>query len=290
MNIRHLRDAYINHCNKYLSFSTIQTYKSCFKYLDVIDNISVQDIKHNDLIAIINNICRSPKTINNIISSLQSLLRYAVDIELIDQSPAAKLRRCKVPEKIIKVITKEQSTKLINMLRKHDDMVGLFYAIAFTTGMRTGELYALQWDDILWQEQKIAIHSAIVCNQLKSTKTNKVRYINVSANGFSYLEELQAITGNMSKHLFIHNGSTFMQNNDKKRRLLWVQCCKLCNIKKIKPSATRHTYASLYLSAGAKPLWVAQQLGHSSVTTTYKFYGRWINSQENQEQANLVLL
>ena len=40
----------------------------------------------------------------------------------------------------------------------------------------------------------------------------------------------------------------------------------------------RHTYASLLLSAGVPLLYVAQQLGHTKPTITFKYYARWIPS------------
>jgi integrase len=42
------------------------------------------------------------------------------------------------------------------------------------------------------------------------------------------------------------------------------------------PPRTRHTYASMMLSAGELPMWAAQQMGHSDSTMIVRFYGRWI--------------
>jgi integrase len=39
---------------------------------------------------------------------------------------------------------------------------------------------------------------------------------------------------------------------------------------------TRHTYASLLLTAGEDPMWVAQQMGHKDWGMIRKIYGRWI--------------
>ena len=39
---------------------------------------------------------------------------------------------------------------------------------------------------------------------------------------------------------------------------------------------TRHTFASLMLSRGENPMWVAQQLGHSDLKMLRDHYGRWI--------------
>jgi integrase len=38
----------------------------------------------------------------------------------------------------------------------------------------------------------------------------------------------------------------------------------------------RHTFATLHLEGGASPVWVKEQLGHSSIQVTVDFYKHWI--------------
>ena len=40
----------------------------------------------------------------------------------------------------------------------------------------------------------------------------------------------------------------------------------------------RHTFGSLLLSAGVSPVYVKEQMGHSSITITVDIYGRWIKN------------
>jgi len=46
------------------------------------------------------------------------------------------------------------------------------------------------------------------------------------------------------------------------------------------PYQTRHTFASMMLSAGENIAWVSAQMGHSNVLITAKAYARWINNNE----------
>ena len=48
---------------------------------------------------------------------------------------------------------------------------------------------------------------------------------------------------------------------------------------------TRHTYASLALSAGVNVAHLARQLGHSNAGTLPKHYGRWIEDGEGVRQS-----
>ena len=60
------------------------------------------------------------------------------------------------------------------------------------------------------------------------------------------------------------------------RRTLWTHALKRAGVRYRRPYQTRHTYASMMLSAGESPLWVAQQMGHSDWTMIARVYGRWI--------------
>ena len=60
------------------------------------------------------------------------------------------------------------------------------------------------------------------------------------------------------------------------RRGAWVPAMRKAGIRYRRPYQSRHPYASMMLSAGESPMWVAQQIGHSDWTMIARIYGRWI--------------
>ena len=56
---------------------------------------------------------------------------------------------------------------------------------------------------------------------------------------------------------------------------------KKAGVRYRRPYQTRHTYASMMLSAGEHPMWVAGQMGHSDWTMIARVYGRWMPSTNN---------
>ena len=44
----------------------------------------------------------------------------------------------------------------------------------------------------------------------------------------------------------------------------------------------RHTFASLLLSNGESPVYVKEQMGHSSIKMTVDIYGHWIKSGDRK--------
>ncbi|MNP80041.1 hypothetical protein D3C76_1780160 [compost metagenome] len=55
---------------------------------------------------------------------------------------------------------------------------------------------------------------------------------------------------------------------------------KKAGVRYRRPYQTRHTYASMMLSAGEHPMWVAKQMGHSDWTMIARVYGRWMPSAD----------
>jgi integrase len=64
------------------------------------------------------------------------------------------------------------------------------------------------------------------------------------------------------------------------RKTMWMPAMKKSGVRYRRPYQTRHTYASMMLSAGEHPMWVAQQMGHSDWTMIARVYGRWMPSQD----------
>ncbi|VVE55886.1 integrase [Pandoraea horticolens] len=57
---------------------------------------------------------------------------------------------------------------------------------------------------------------------------------------------------------------------------LWQSALKRAGVRYRNPYQTRHTYASMMLSAGEHPMWVAKQMEHADWTMIARVYGRWM--------------
>jgi integrase len=58
------------------------------------------------------------------------------------------------------------------------------------------------------------------------------------------------------------------------RKTMWVPAMKKAGVRYRRPYQTRHTYASMMLSAGEHSMWVAKQMGHKDWTMIARVYGR----------------
>jgi integrase len=60
------------------------------------------------------------------------------------------------------------------------------------------------------------------------------------------------------------------------RKQAWLPAIKDSEVRYRNPYQTRHTYASMMLTAGESPIWLTSQMGHSNTAMIFKKYGRWI--------------
>ncbi|WP_321277550.1 tyrosine-type recombinase/integrase [Thiomicrorhabdus indica] len=72
----------------------------------------------------------------------------------------------------------------------------------------------------------------------------------------------------------VSNGEPIHAGNFLKR--IWKPLLSHLNIPYRKPYQMRHTAATLWLSAGENPNWIANQLGHASTQMLFTVYARFV--------------
>lgn len=94
------------------------------------------------------------------------------------------------------------------------------------------------------------------------------------------LEAQEKLTKNGGESIFVHNITGKRWTGDQQVRDEWVRVLKKADVRYRRPYQTRHTYASMMLSAGEHPMWVAKQMGHADWTMIARIYGRWMPSAD----------
>lgn len=149
--------------------------------------------------------------------------------------------------------------------------------IAYHTGMRLSEIYALKWADINLDEGFIMVQrtqsragSKIT---LKTTKTKSgVRRIDIDSYLADYLRKMQLLSGNCpfvftppprAKYPF-----RIPYNISKYLRAM----CVSAGIAQRNFHQIRHTHATVLMAHGVHPKVVQERLGHSSIMITLDIY------------------
>ncbi|MCQ2616845.1 site-specific integrase [Helicobacter pylori] len=154
-----------------------------------------------------------------------------------------------------------------------------FLAVAFFTGLRTGEQLALLWSDIDFKNKKINIDKSLNLSGVITSPKNKssIREVDLLEPVEKILKELKATEPANKKMIFL---SVPKRTQDFQRE--FKKLLKALNLKDRKLYATRHTFASLMLSQGEEAMWISQTLGHKDLNTTYKTYSHYIPQQEKE--------
>ena len=88
---------------------------------------------------------------------------------------------------------------------------------------------------------------------------------------------LKAGSGEIPELIFHRNGRVVEQNYI---RRVFKRLLRTAGLREIRLHALRHTFASLLLSMGESPVYVKEQMGHSSIQITVDIYGHWIQTKK----------
>lgn len=166
------------------------------------------------------------------------------------------------------------------------------------TGLRRGELLALEWTDIDWQKRTAQVNKALarvvnrdperegkyvyITKSTKSQKGNRVVPLNTKAiHALRRLQEIYLSLGVRSDRIACtRNGRPISHAN---LHLLLKSMLEKAGIEKeLGIHQLRHTFASRALKAGVDISVVSQWLGHANISTTYNTYIHVFDSQKEE--------
>jgi len=224
----------------------------------------------------------SNKSLANIQSVLRAALTDAIDeYELIESNPIAgwtyrNKEALSSEDEIDPFTADEQSVILLNL----EGQARNFVQFAFWTGMRTSELVALDWGDVDFVRGMVRVSRAQtqVSGAAEVPKTAAGRRdVKLLPPALEALEAQKQHTWLRGKEIFQNPRTGERWAGDQPiRKTMWQPALKRGGVRYRFPYQTRHTYASMMLSAGEHPMWVAAQMGHADWTMIARVYGRWM--------------
>ena len=174
------------------------------------------------------------------------------------------------------------ATEVRRLLAKAKENAPLFYPLflcAVRTGMRQGELLNLQWGDIDFHGQFIEVRRAIVRRQETTTKTHKIRRVDMSPQLAYTLRELKetrnleaGMTDQKPSEWRIFLGPTRQRMSNELVRKALRAYLAATDLRQVRFHDLRHTFASLLIQREAYPKYIQQQLGHGSISITLDIY------------------
>lgn len=147
-----------------------------------------------------------------------------------------------------------------------------------STGLRTGELIALQWGDIDLKGGKICIRHAVSRGVYKQPKSGEIRWVKMGPQAKEALQAQFDLGGQTGEYVFPNPFTNRRWADESKICSRFKAALALAGVRYRRPYHCRHTYASTQLSLGESVLFVAEQLGHRNCAMVLRHYARWIPS------------
>lgn len=217
------------------------------------------------------------KTVKDILVILKSILKYGKQLYHLSL-PEFEFTWPRQPKKEMRVLTVSEQKVLQDYLDPVHNRSHLGILIALHTGMRLGEICALQWKHVLLDEEVISVQSTLIRLKAKSgpkktalvltepKSSQSMRLVPITRTLKNVLEQYQS-----DPEQFVLTGADYwidprtLQNH-------FEQTAKACGLKDVHFHVLRHTFATRCVEAGFDIKCLSEILGHSSVKTTLDRY------------------
>ena len=229
----------------------------------------------------------SPATQQRILATLSALLKRAVRRQLIARNPAATIERPRQTQREALHHRRADVQGVVAALREEPAWFRAFVLLALSTGMRRGELAALEWRDVLWDDGAVVARQSAQAptgqgQSVKSTKGRKARVAPLTGEaraGLAAWRDLQNACRldeawaecALGDFVFTDSHGGWLRLELYTRT--WKAFLARHELPAIPLHGVRHTAATLWLSEGMTVRDVQELLGHGQASTTLNIYG-----------------
>jgi integrase len=205
----------------------------------------------------------SNKTVNNQLTVLGTLLQTAVEWKHINAVPP--MRRLPVQRPKFDFLTFEEADRLVQAAAKEPAWNAMI-VVALHTGLRLGELLALQWDDCDLVTGTMVVRRSNWQGHIGPPKSGKDRTLPLNTLAVGALKRHRHLKG---MWVWCNNEGNFLNKDDLRLALRRIR--KRAGLRHFDWHVLRHSFAS-HLAMRGVPLKAVQELmGHASIEMTMRY-------------------
>ena len=227
-------------------------------------------------------------TINRELTFLKTLINWAIDSDEYHYESLLprRIKMLKESPGRLRYLSEEEMARIIKeAIPLH---LKVYYILAFSTGMRKGEILGLQWKNIDLENGFIYVERT---KEKENTKSGKARGIAVDSSVCNVLRWWKEQIGKeyeLERNLKHYRPPVDKTNvftiKDIKRA--HKTACKNAGIEDFRPHDCRHTAATLFRHTGTKLDTLMEILGHSTIKLTMRY--AHVGSEEKRDAAKSV--
>lgn len=280
-------ECYVKHSAKQKTYT--RYYEIVYRHIiPSIGNYELTDLTPNILQEYITNELRcgnlktgeglSVNSVNCIITVIQSSLKTAVYIGKTSIYVGDKIKRPKAQEKQVICFTQLEQRKIEDAIMNGENIRLYGVILCLYTGLRIGELLALEWSDISFQKGSISVTKT--CYELKDDSGHYVRIVGTpktkSAERIIPLPKqiipILKTLRSQSKSQYVIESKTHEAVSVRTYQRSFEHLLKNLSIPHKGFHSLRHTFATRAIECGVDVKTLSEILGHKDPTITLKRY------------------
>jgi len=219
-----------------------------------------------------------PRRINMIIARLRTIFSTAKRRELIAEDPMVFVQNLREAKAEVDPFTLEEAERLLKTAMGQDRSL---IAVLIFCGLRPNEALALRWEDVDFDREQLRIRRSIhgFAGIGLPKNASSEREVDMLPLVIDELYEQRARTQLRSELVFLNeDGRPLDLTNFRERN--WKRILVRASLRPRIIYQCRHTFATLQLSRGENPQYVAHQMGHTTLEMIIRHYARWTRRPE----------
>ena len=240
----------------------------------------------------------APKTVHDILVVLHGVLRYTATFSL-GVFPAVEINYPRPNKKEMRVLSREEQSRFVSYLLEDMDTCKFGVLLTLFTGVRIGELCALQWGKISLKEQTIRIDTTLQrLRDTSMTGNSRTRIVIGSPKSDTSVRTIPITdyTAELCKEMNPHSSAAYVltgTENFMEPRALQYRMEKYtreCGLEGVHFHTLRHTFATRAVEVGFEIKSLSEVLGHATTTITLDRYvhSSMILKRDNMNKLNAI--
>ena len=204
---------------------------------------------------------RSPATVVRYLAALSHCLSVAVkEYQWLDDSPLRKVAKPQEPRGRVRFLSNEERAALLAACEQSPNpCLYPVVVLALSTGMRAGEIMALEWRDVDLTRGWLT---------LRETKNGEMRGVPLTGKALELVKEHARTRRRLDTPLLFPSANPAKPVN---LRLPWQTAVKRANLQDFRFHDLRHSAASYLAMNGASLNEIAAVLGHKTLAMVQRY-------------------
>jgi integrase len=208
---------------------------------------------------------KATKTVNNVLTVLNVLLKKAAEWDVIDRVPCV-IRLLPVPKSSTSFYDFEAYERLVAAAKATDRRAELLVLLGGEAGLRLGEMVALEWGDIDLVKRQLCVERSSWKGQIAATKGGRLRYVPLTVRLGAALRDARHLRG--PRVMYQDDGTPL---TEKTVQTLVLRAARRAGVVNNGPHILRHTFCSHLAMRGAPARAIQELAGHQDLATTQRY-------------------